>query len=350
MFYFRKLFSPLFNSLFNSSLNLSFHHKTCGMSLGIVIILSGCAAFTPQQTATSPHAPELAVAVSTYFDYQLRSPQNLPITLQDFTLEIKDVDVVLVGEWHTHTGIHRFQTELLRAMYQQNHDVTLSMEMFSRDSQAVVEQYLADEIGEQTLIQQANAWSNYESDYRPLVEFAKTEKLDIIAANAPKDIVRCIGKEGIDYINKLPANERIWLADTISTQDSAYKTHFLSSMHHGDEAQNSKQFAAQVTWDETMAESIVRYLERYPNNKVMHIAGKFHIENGLGTAASILARAPHLKVVIVTPVGVNETPDEDTEDYRLQVIVPPQRYVKEKNMMASFKALSKRNKDLQCIK
>lgn len=343
MFYFHKLFSSLFN--------YSVKNKIRGLSLGLIFILFGCTAFTPQQSS-EPEQPIAAFTTSTtntYFDYQLRSPHNLPITLPDFTLEVKDADVVLVGEWHTHTGIHRFQTELLRAMYQQSPDVALSMEMFSRDSQTVVEQYLAGEIGEQTLIQQANAWPNYESDYRPLVEFAKIEKLDIIAANAPKNIVRCIGREGTDYLDKLPVNERSWLADTISTQDSAYKTHFLSSMHHGNELQNGKQFAAQMAWDETMAESIVRYLERHPNSQVMHIAGKFHIENGLGTAASILARAPNLKVVIVTPMGVNETPDEGTGDYRLQVIAPPQRFVKEENMMASFKKLSERNKDLQCI-
>lgn len=354
MFHFDKLLSLLSNYLlnffFNSVFNCSVQHKTYGMSLGLVFILSGCVAFTPQQ-ASEPEPPIAGtVTTNTYFDYQLHSPQNQPITMEDFTGDIKDADVVLVGEWHTHTGIHRFQTELLRAMFQQNPELSLSMEMFSRDSQDVIDQYLAGEIGEQALIKQANAWPNYESDYRPLVEFAKTARFDIIAANAPKDIVRCIGREGIDYIDKLPANERTWLADTISTQDSAYKTHFLASMHHGDEVQNSKQFAAQMSWDETMAESIARYLDRHPNKQVMHIAGKFHIENGLGTAASILARAPHLKVVIVTPVGINETLDEDTRDYRLEVIAPPQRFVKEENMMASFKKLSERNKDLKCIK
>jgi uncharacterized iron-regulated protein len=356
MFYFDKLFSALSNTRFNSLFNSSVQHKAYGMSLGLIFTLSGCAAFTSQQTFTSrPDLPiaiahSSAISTTTYFDYQLRSPQNQLITMQDFIQDIKDADVVLVGEWHTHTGIHRFQTELLRAMFLQNPELALSMEMFSRDSQTVVDQYLAGEIGEQALINQTSAWPNYESDYRPLVEFSKAAELDIIAANAPKDTVRCIGKAGIGYIDKLPDNKRTWLADTISTEDSAYKTHFLASMHHGDEAQNAKQFAAQVTWDETMAESIVRYLERHPNHQVMHIAGKFHIENGLGTAASILVRAPELKVVIVTPVGVNETPEKGTGDYRLQVIAPPQRFVKEENMMASFKALSERNKDLHCIK
>ncbi|NMU84680.1 ChaN family lipoprotein, partial [Vibrio parahaemolyticus] len=76
--------------------------------------------------------------------------------------------------------------------------------------QPVVDAYLRGEIGEQYLMKQANAWPNYESDYRPLVEFAKQKNLPVIAANAPKSIVRCIGRQGLDYINKLDDDQRMF--------------------------------------------------------------------------------------------------------------------------------------------
>ncbi|WP_415230875.1 ChaN family lipoprotein [Psychromonas sp.] len=288
-------------------------------------------------------------AITTYFDYQIVSPNNKTITLEDLSREIKNADVVLIGEWHTHSAIHRFETELLHTLFLQDPNLTLSMEQFSRDSQEIVNQYLAGEIGETTLISKANAWPNYESDYRPLVEFAKFNKLDLIAANAPDNLISCIAREGLDYINRLPANQRAWLAERISTKQSAYKRRFMSSMHHGDERQNNKQFAAQMAWDETMAESIVRYLDKHSDKQVMHIAGSFHVENGLGIAASILRRAPGLKVVIVTPVGVEDTLKEGGGDYRLQVISPPQQFVKNENRMAYFKSISTRNNNLQCI-
>ncbi len=109
-------------------------------------------------------------------------------------------------------------------------------------------------------MKQANAWPNYESDYRPLVEFAKQKNLPVIAANAPKGIVRCIGRQGIDYVNKLDDEQRTFIAESINTASSPYKEKFMASMHHGKPEQTEKQFAAQVTWDETMAESIVNYL------------------------------------------------------------------------------------------
>jgi len=339
----------IFPQLYSPSARVFKNYKRSFMSVVLISALAGC--------AISPSLKEvdetnLSSGVTTYFDYGLQSPSGQDINLKRFVADIQDADVVLVGEWHNHTGIHRFQTELLQSMIADNDNITLSMEQFTRDKQAIVNAYLAGEIGENTLIKQGNVWPNYTSDYRPLVELAKTNKIDIIAANAPKNIIRCIAKEGINYVDKLPADERLWLAESINTQDSPYKTHFMASMHHGDESQNENKFASQVTWDETMAESIVNYLARNPNKKVMHIAGKFHTENGLGTAASILARAPELKVVIVTPVDVNTEPnltEQTTGDYRLQVITPPKQFVKEANMMASFKGLSKRNNKLTCI-
>jgi len=338
-----------FSQLPSPSARVLKNYKRSCITAVLASILAGCAA--------SPSLEELdktlpSSEVTTYYDYNLQSPSGQDINLKDFVADIQDADVVLVGEWHTHTGIHRFQTELLQAMITANDNVTLSMEQFTRDKQAVVSAYLDGEIGESTLIKKGNAWPNYSSDYRPLVELAKTKKIDVIAANAPKNIIRCIAKEGISYVDKLPADERLWLAANINTQDSPYKSHFMASMHHGDESQNENKFASQVTWDETMAESITRYLADNPTKQILHIAGKFHTENGLGTAASILARAPELKVVIVTPVDVNAgvtMTEQAISDYRLQVITPPKRFVKDANMMASFKGLSKRNDKLTCI-
>ncbi|MGC9550434.1 ChaN family lipoprotein [Vibrio metoecus] len=283
--------------------------------------------------------------VSTFYDYQLATPTGERISLQRLPAEIENADVILIGEWHTHAGIHRFQTDLLKQMTDNGHPMALSMEQFTRDVQPLLDDYLAGKIGEQYLIQKGNAWPNYESDYRPLVELAKSQQLPIIAANAPKPIVRCIGRVGMDYIDRLTPEQRQWIAAEINTQDSAYKNTFMASMHHGNLAQNEKQYAAQITWDETMAESIVRYLAANPERKVLHIAGMFHTQQGLGTAASILRRNPNLKVVIITPVG-EISPQSD--DYQLQILTPPVRYVQKAHQAEAINALKNRNTDLVC--
>ncbi|HFQ5189862.1 TPA: ChaN family lipoprotein [Vibrio vulnificus] len=296
------------------------------------MMLSGCA----NQALTSEPL--------SFYDYQLYSPEGTALSLQQLPQSVQNADVILIGEWHTHAGVHRFQTDLLKTLSTQ-HRVALSMEQFTRDKQTIVNQYLAGEIGEQVLIQQGNAWPNYESDYRPLIELAKSQQMDVIAANAPKSTVRCIGRQGLAYLDKLNQEERGYLASEINTGESEYKSKFMASMHHGKPEQTEKQFAAQVTWDETMAESIVNYRQQHPNTQVIHVAGKFHIEQGLGTAHSILRRDPYLKVVVISPVS---SVDEQGSDYQLLVLEPPVRYVQKSNQMKAFQDLKKRNEDLTC--
>lgn len=296
------------------------------------MMLGGC--------ATSPSTSSL----NHFYDYQLNSPQGQALSLQNLPSELLTADVILVGEWHTHPGVHRFQTDLLHTLSSQR-NVALSMEQFTRDKQPVLNQYLAGEIGEQPLISEGNAWPNYESDYRPLVELAKRQGLDVIAANAPKAIVRCIGRQGIGYLDKLDETERHYLAAEINTADSPYKDKFMASMHHGQPEQTERQYAAQITWDETMAESIVNYRKAHPQTQIVHVAGKFHTEGGLGTANSILRRAPELKVVVITPVAALS---ENGSDYQLEVLEPPVRYVQQSNRMKAYQALKSRNDELVC--
>ncbi len=69
-----------------------------------------------------------------------------------------DADVVLIGEWHTHSAIHRFQTDFLKARRNAaTSSIALSMEQFTREHQDTLNQYLNDEIGEQVLMSHGNS-------------------------------------------------------------------------------------------------------------------------------------------------------------------------------------------------
>ncbi|WP_136484307.1 ChaN family lipoprotein [Vibrio sp. H11] len=294
------------------------------------MILLGC-------TSTRP--------VQHFYDYQLATPHGKPLTLTLLPATLAAADVILVGEWHTHPGIHRFQTDLLYHLLQQKRPVALSMEQFDRSAQPTLNQYLRGDIGEQYLIKQTKAWPNYQSDYRPLVELAKQYQAPVIAANAPQDIVRCIGRQGPEYVDRLDSKQRTWIAREADSSDSPYKQRFMASMHHGTEQQNERQFAAQITWDETMAESISDYLLTHPGHQVMHIAGLFHTQEGLGIAAALQRRLPDIHILIITPVSEITA---DHSDYQLQVLAPPVRYIQPEHQRQAFQALAQRNDDLQC--
>lgn len=310
------------------------------LSIGLTALLMGCAPL-PATTPTEAFPP-------TFYDYSATSPQGVSLSLGELAQALQEADIILVGEWHGHPGIHLMQAQLFAALYDQRPGISLSMEQFTRDKQHIVNQYLKGEVGEKTLIKEGGAWPNYVSDYRPLVEFAKQHQLDVIAANAPKSIVRCIGRNGAEYLDRLPGIERHWVASSLTLTGDAYQEKFMSSMHHGDEAKHQRQFAAQTTWDDTMAESMVNYLALKPNRQIMHIAGNFHVEGGLGIASRIKRRNPQLKVMMVTPVTETSQLPESAPDYRVQVMPLPANYVDRDKMIEAMKKVHIRNKNLQC--
>lgn len=173
-------------------------------------VLAGCGHMSSQATAQLTPAP-----LNHFYDYQLvRSMDQKPITISQLIEELTSSNVIFVGEMHSHSASHYLQIQVLTMLYQNKPQLVLSMEQFERDKQSVVDAYLDKKIGEQTLIAQANAWPNYASDYRPLVEFAKAHQIPVIAANAPKALVRCIAQKGPEVADVLPEQQRAYLVVT----------------------------------------------------------------------------------------------------------------------------------------
>jgi uncharacterized iron-regulated protein len=143
----------------------------------------------------------------------------------------------------------------------------------------------------------------------------------VIAANAPGKVVLCVGAEGPGFLARMKPEQRGWAAAELHLGDGSYKDKFLKFLAEdplhgradGDKSAGPSEgdlrsFAAQVTRDDTMAESIALYLEKHPGGKVVHIAGDFHVESFLGTVERLKVRAPNLKIAVVAPVEV-ENPD-----------------------------------------
>ena len=140
----------------------------------------------PRQEPPKTHYQALVVEAAT----------GVPVSLTDLAKRLADKDVVVIGEYHGHQGSHLLQSRLQAHLYRHRPKQVLTMEQFEVDRQPVLDRYLADKIGEMELVEDAGAWPIYKYAYRPLVEFARVRDLPVIAANAPADIVRCVGREG----------------------------------------------------------------------------------------------------------------------------------------------------------
>jgi len=222
-------------------------------------------------------------------------------------------DAVFVGEQHDDPETHRIELAILEDLHERaGRRLILSMEMFERDQQVVLDQHLAGVLSEEELGKKTKLWGNYAADYAPMVRYAAKNMVPVVAANCPNFIIRKVGQGGIDALAKLSESERRFAAKTvIAPAADAYADKFAETMSgmggsHGpamDPAMLRRIYEAQCTRDDTMAESIHRAMTT--GSVVLHINGGFHSESGLGTVARLQWRRPlgHRSTVIqVVPV------------------------------------------------
>ena len=320
-----------------------------------------------------------------YDTFLVKTDDNKVVSLEAAADDLVTYDVVFYGELHAHSGNHLAQMRMFQALHERNPEITLSLEHFERDIQPVVDQYLAGEIGEKVLEKDGRAWPNYKSSYRPLVEFAKQNELPVIASEAPKSAVICVGRKGPEIIDEIPMPDRGWLAAELHVEEGPYMDKFMefimeSSTHgggskkseageevEGEEAamdpemaeimrmMSMRSFSAQVLRDDTMAESIALHLKDNPGRKVMHMNGAFHSASHLGTVERLKMRMPDLKIAVITPVEVQDSAapgwtaeDAATGDYVLLVQATPEEFVNEDRELEFQRDIMKKRGENVC--
>ena len=229
-----------------------------------------------------------------------------PVSLADIAVAIDRSNVVFLGEFHDDSVAHALQFEIFKAAVERHkgkRPVVLSLEMFERDVQIVLDEYLKGLINEDNFMRSSRPWGNYKTDYRPLVELAKEQRLSVIAANAPRRYVNMVSRGGRSSLNSLTKRARSWLAPLPYAEASeAYSRKFKALMGSSPEAMMGIEniLSSQSLWDATMAYWISEALENHKNALVIHLNGGFHTEQRLGTVEHLLKYKKKSKPLVVT--------------------------------------------------
>lgn len=240
-----------------------------------------------------------------------------PLRYSELAARLAPANAIFLGEQHDDPETHRVEAAVLQEIHTiVGPKLTLALEMFERDGQAALDAYLTGKTDEATLAKSVKLWPNYQTDYRPLIEFAKANRVPVLASNAPAGIVRRVGQEGLDTLAKLTPGERAHVAPfVLAPSGDEYARRFADviSDGHGDGAQMPpatirRFYEAQCTRDDTMAQTVVNALNA--GRMVLHVNGAFHSDAGLGTAARVLWRRPVGTVVrVVKIIAQNEAPN-----------------------------------------
>lgn len=235
------------------------------------------------------------------------------VTLQKMVNELSKKQLVFFGEFHGEQAIHQLQRDFLREFHSKNPRTIVSFEMFERDVQSYLDLYLGDEMTESDFLLNSRPWSNYEADYKPLIDFAKNKQLNAIAANVPRYLAGKAVRNGKNFRDGLTEREISFVAKEITAPDDQYKELFMETMGVLKGTGKASEieifegmYYAQCLKDDTMAESITNRLKLHPKYKMIHFNGDFHSKYRLGTVQRVLNRVPKLKIGVITPLYLND--------------------------------------------
>lgn len=270
------------------------------------------------------------VTEKNYKIYSVKSDKE--VILNDIAEDMKNYDVLFFGEEHNDSVAHYLENKMFEMLYGKFTDnLTLSMEMFDRDVQTVMNEYLKGGIREKNFTKDARVWSNYK-DYKPMVEFAKSNKLDIICANAPTRYTNLAGRKGQKALLELSDESKKYFAPLpYDTASGKYYEKLIALTSHDATPTTDTTvkklppmmpmsgfnlIMGQSLWDATMAYSISKYLKQNKGKKVMQVNGRFHSDEGFAIVTQLKKYNPKIKSLIISTGTDDSFPNIDWNKHK----------------------------------
>ncbi len=247
-----------------------------------------------------------------------------PIDWSTVVLRANEVDVVLFGEEHDDPFAHALQRSLLESMLDESDRTALSMEMLERSEQDVVDRWANGEIDRETFMEEtgAGSWGGVEgwiAWYQPILDEGRRGRARIVAANAPRKFVRSARIDGYEALEALAPEDRSLFDLPTSLEQGGYWTRFRDTMrdYRGDDVEDAEiiaTFRSQMTWDSTMAGSIATAFDREDVERILHLAGRFHIDLEGGTVRELRRLRPEASIMTVSCVRAGLDADVLSDD------------------------------------
>jgi uncharacterized iron-regulated protein len=252
-------------------------------------------ALVPVLAATPARAADDCVPVARWV-----APGGQRLTASDVLARAAKASVVLLGEAHDSAEHHRWQLQMIAALYAQRPNMVLGFESFPRRVQPALDRWVAGELSEADFLAQSdwrNVWRMDPQLYLPLFHFARMNRIPMVALNVESSLTREITQKGYDAV---PADKREGVGRPAPPTD-AYLD-WLVPIWAGHERPGGKPAKAdrndpefrrfvesQQTWDRAMAEVLDSATKRPGSPLVVGVMGTGHVNHGYGVPHQLKA-------------------------------------------------------------
>lgn len=231
------------------------------------------------------------------------------ITFQKMIREMKESEFIYLGETHNSLPMHDIQSKIIKALYDQDRNLSIGLEMFPVSFQEALNKWSMAILSQDELIQESRWYVNWNFNfgfYEKIFNLAKNNKIPLYALNAPRDIIRKIRMKGWD---KLSDDEK----KVVPNPDVSHEEHriLIRTIFEATELPHQMKgagldmvfeglYRAQSAWDEVMAFNALQSRER-GGRKIIVLVGSGHLLYNLGInrRAYEKSRLPFKTVIFV---------------------------------------------------
>lgn len=235
---------------------------------------------------------------------------------------------ICFGEKHDspehHFAQRRALEELATRSAAAQRPLAVGFEMFQRPFQPALTGFVAGTLPEAQFLTDSEYRERWGFDfalYRPLLLTAREFSLEALALNAPKELTRKIGRGGLAALDASEAKQ----LPELDLGNAAHKAYFDAAMGDhpmpADGPSLENMYAAQVVWDETMADAAASWLARSgETSQLIVFAGAGHCHRSAVPAR--ISRRVNVPVLSVTPVLQSQLPElEERQHYDWLIVL-----------------------------
>lgn len=225
-------------------------------------------------------------------------------------------ELILFGEFHDNPISHWLQLELTKELFEENGSkLQLGFEMFEQDQQSLLSDYLDGKLTDKQFQDTMRLWPNYETDYAPLIAFAKSNHLYCVASNVQRKYASLLFKKGRPALDTLSASVKAQMAPVdfkVDTSLSQYREVFSMGGHMGMNM-GMNMVESQAFKDATMAQFILANPGRQVGTVHLHFNGAFHSDFHQGILWYVQQKNPNVKVLTISTVTQEDVRKLDKE-------------------------------------
>ena len=228
--------------------------------------------------------------------------------------QLEDADIVLFGESHDNPISHWLQLELTNDLFDlKKEELILGAEMFESDNQVILNEYLTGLISQKSFEDEARLWPNYKTDYKPLVEFAKTNNLQFVASNVPRRYASLVNSKGFEGLEELSEEAKTFIPPLPILYDPELNCYKSMMEMEGMGPHITPNFPkAQAIKDATMAYFIMKNWSA--GKQFIHYHGSYHSENFESIYWYLKQANPDLKIVTIHTVSQKDVAELEEEN------------------------------------